>query len=91
MSEYVKQEKKAVFCAFTGSDSWVILSEIEQRIKKKVEYVGVPLKDWNISIYRGVLTGCNEAFIISRENSDMTIDHFREPYMFYQTFRFHST
>ena len=70
MSEYVKQEKKAVFCAFTGSDSWVILSEIEQRIKKKVENVGVPLKDWDISINYGIKTGCNDAFIISREKKD---------------------
>ena len=29
--------------------------------------MGTPLKDWNINIYRGVLTGCNEAFIISGE------------------------
>ena len=27
----------------------------------------MPLKDWNIKIYRGVLTGLNEAFIISTE------------------------
>jgi hypothetical protein len=29
--------------------------------------VGTPLKDWNINIYRGVLTGYNDAFIISTE------------------------
>ena len=57
-------------CAFSSSDSWVILSPIEQSIKRKIESVGVPLKDWNISIYRGVLTGCNEAFIISTEKRD---------------------
>ena len=28
------------------------------------------LKDWDINIYRGVLTGCNEAFIISTEKRD---------------------
>lgn len=37
---------------------------IEQSIKQKIEAVGTPLKDWDINIYRGVLTGCNEAFII---------------------------
>ena len=52
-------------CDFSTSDSWVILSPIEQSIKKKIEAVGTPLKDWDINIYRGVLTGCNEAFIIS--------------------------
>ena len=53
--------------AFSNSDSWVILSDIEQSIKRKIEAVGTPLKDWDINIYRGVLTGCNEAFIISTE------------------------
>ena len=51
-------------CDFSSSDSWVILSPIEQSIKRKIETVGTPLKDWDIEIYRGVLTGCNEAFII---------------------------
>ena len=47
----------------TGS-SWSILSPIELSIKRKIESVGKPLKDWDIKIYRGILTGCNEAFII---------------------------
>lgn len=54
-------------CKFDTSDSWVILSPIEQSIKNKIESVGTPLKDWDINIYRGVLTGYNEAFIISTE------------------------
>ena len=54
-------------CDFSTSESWVILSPIEQSIKRKIEAVGTPLKDWDINIYRGVLTGCNEAFIITTE------------------------
>lgn len=49
------------------SNSWIILSPIEQSIKRKIEAVGKPLKDWNINIYRGILTGYNEAFIITGE------------------------
>ena len=55
---------------FNTSDSWVILSQIEQSIKRKIEAIGKPLKDWDIQIYRGVLTGYNEAFIISTEKRD---------------------
>ena len=62
MSVFVKQT--ATPCAFTSSESWVILSPIEQSIKRKIESVGTPLKDWGVNIYRGILTGCNEAFII---------------------------
>ena len=65
MSDFVKQQQTV--CDFSSSDSWVILSPIEQSIKRKIEAVGTPLKDWDINIYRGVLTGCNEAFIISTE------------------------
>ena len=36
-------------------------------LKKKIETLGTPLKDWDISIFRGVLTGYNEAFIINSE------------------------
>ena len=43
------------------------MSPIEQSIKAKIEKIGTPLKDWNINIYRGVLTGFNDAFIISGE------------------------
>ena len=62
-SDFVQQQHTV--CDFSTSDSWVILSPIEQSIKRKIEAVGTPLKDWDINIYRGVLTGCNEAFIIS--------------------------
>ena len=65
MSDFVQQHAKPV--NFPGSEAWVILSPIEQSIKMKIESVGVPLKDWDIQIYRGVLTGCNEAFIITTE------------------------
>ena len=46
------------------------MSPIEQSIKAKIEKIGTPLKDWDINIYRGVLTGFNDAFIISGEKRD---------------------
>ena len=64
-----------IICDFSTSDSWVVLSPIEQSIKKKIEAVGTPLKDWDINIYRGVLTGCNEAFIIDTAKRDEIISN----------------
>jgi hypothetical protein len=61
-SVYVKQNSVTV--PFATSDSWTILSPIEQRIKAKIEAVGTPLRDWDIRINYGIKTGCNEAFII---------------------------
>ena len=68
MSDFVQQQKGVH--DFNSSESWVILSPIEESIKRKIEAVGTPLKDWDINIYRGVLTGCNEAFIISTAKRD---------------------
>ena len=65
LSVFVQQE--GTICDFASSEPWVILTPIEQSIKRKIEAMGTPLKDWDIQIYRGVLTGCNEAFIISTE------------------------
>ena len=63
-------QQQGTFCDFSGGDSWVILSPIEQSIKKKIEAVGTPLKDWDININRGVLTGYNDAFIITTSKRD---------------------
>ena len=68
LSDFVQQH--AVKCSFNSSDSWIILSPIEQSIKNKIEAIGKPLKEWDIKIYRGVLTGYNEAFIISTAKRD---------------------
>ncbi len=52
---------------------WVTLSAVEQQIMDKIETVGTPLREWDISIYRGVLTGYNEAFIVDNETKERLI------------------
>ena len=37
--------------------------------------MGTPLKDWDINIYRGVLTGYNDAFIISTEKREEILEN----------------
>ena len=71
-------QQQHTVCDFNSSDSWVVLSPIEQSIKRKIETVGTPLKDWDINIYRGVLTGCNEAFIISTEKRNEILANCKE-------------
>ena len=65
LSGFVRQQ--GFPCAFFSTGSWVILSPIEQSIKAKIEAIGIPLKDWDVSINYGIKTGCNEAFIIDAE------------------------
>ena len=67
MKRSVFVQQNGAECDFNNSDSWVILSPIEQSIKRKIEAVGTPLKDWDIQINYGIKTGFNDAFIISTE------------------------
>ena len=71
MSVYIKQN--GVSSKFNNDESWTILSPIEQSIKAKIEAVGTPLRDWDISINYGIKTGCNEAFIINQSKRDELI------------------
>lgn len=73
MSDFVKQN--SCDCSFTTKESWVILSPIEQSIKKKIESAGIPLKDWDISINYGIKTGFNDAFIISGEKREEILNN----------------
>ena len=68
LSVFVQQE--GTVCDFSGKESWVTLTPIEQSIKQKIEAVGTPLKDWDIQINYGIKTGCNEAFIINTAKRD---------------------
>ena len=47
-----------------GTKPWVPLSPIERGIMDKMQAVGVPLREWDISIYYGVKTGYNAAFVV---------------------------
>ena len=73
MSDFVQQQNSV--CDFGSSESWIILSPIEQSIKRKIEKVGTPLKDWDIQINYGIKTGFNEAFIISTEKRKEILDN----------------
>ena len=55
---------------FSPDESWAILSPIAREVKRKVEANGVPLSEWGVEIYRGILTGCNDVFVISGETKD---------------------
>ena len=68
MSDFLKHAGRR--CAFAGSGAWVLLSEIEQSIKRKIEAVGKPLRDWDVSINYGIKTGFNDAFIVTTQKRD---------------------
>lgn len=53
--------------------SWIITNKETFAIKQKVEKQGIKIIDWGLTIYRGVLTGFNEAFIINSDKKEELI------------------
>jgi len=59
--------------AFFNEDGFVIVAEKLGKIKERIEAVGTPLKNWDVSINYGIKTGFNEAFIIDGKKKDELI------------------
>ncbi|GAA8347625.1 class I SAM-dependent DNA methyltransferase [Helicobacter pylori] len=53
-----------------STESFIFANATLLDLRDKMESVGTPLKDWDIQIYRGILTGTNEAFIITTEKRE---------------------
>ena len=72
IAQYLSDNGMAMEVPSEG-EPWAILSPAEHALKRKIEDVGIPLKDWDVNIYRGIITGCNEAFIIDEAKRDELI------------------
>ncbi|WP_367710602.1 class I SAM-dependent DNA methyltransferase [Helicobacter pylori] len=57
-----------------STESFIFANAMLLDLRDKMESVGTPLKDWDIQIYRGILTGANEAFIIPTEKRDAILN-----------------
>ena len=68
LHEYVEENK--YIQDLSTSDGWTILTPDEVIIKQKIVELGTPLRDWSINIFRGILTGFNDAFIISSDKRE---------------------
>src|SRR5690554_1014898 len=63
-------EENAISLDYFTEEVWAISTPELISIKKKLENTGKKIKALNLNIYRGVLTGFNDAFIISRETKN---------------------
>jgi len=66
-------EKNKVELKNLSSDIWFIGNDYEIALKHKIENIGIPLKDCDVNIYRGILTGYNAAFIIDEAKREELI------------------
>jgi len=78
LAEYVQQNKITANQNSLQDTGWNLGSETEQLLLKKLLDAGIPLGEYvKGKIYRGVLTGLNEAFVIDEETKNRLIkeDH----------------
>jgi len=58
-----------------SNNAWTLADESVLSLKKKIEKIGKPLKDWDVKIYRGILTGFNGVFIIDTETKNRILSN----------------
>ncbi len=68
LAEYVSMHRYRMMQP--NKAAWVVGTKDMFDITTRIEKQGIPLKDWNVKIYRGIITGCNDAFIIDRETKN---------------------
>ncbi len=56
-----------------GDDPWTFENPVMLKIKNKVEGQGKPVKEWGLTINRGIVTGLNEAFVIDENKKDQMV------------------
>ena len=72
MARYLSQNSVTMALPAEG-EPWVILTPAELALKRKIESIGKPLKEWDISINYGIKTGYNPAFIIDNQTKERLI------------------
>lgn len=53
------------------SSGWTFADNRVIKLKEKIEAAGLPLKDNSVKVFRGILTGCIDSFIIDNESKDI--------------------
>ncbi|EAY25287.1 DNA modification methylase [Microscilla marina ATCC 23134] len=76
LHEYIDEHVFDIDASLLNEQGWVLTSKITQNLIAKIKSQGVTLKEWDMPIYRGLITGLNEAFVIDEatKNSLITKD-----------------
>ena len=71
---YVKENRHSVKLSILDDTGWSLADERSAALLNKLKKTGVPLKEYvKGKIYRGVLTGLNEAFVIDEETRNRLV------------------
>jgi len=74
LQKYIKANFYQVKQNLLSSNGWTLSNDHNQLVLEKIKKAGIPLGEYvNGQIYRGVLTGLNEAFVIDKTTRDRLI------------------
>ncbi|KAA0244340.1 MAG: hypothetical protein DYG83_02460 [Candidatus Brocadia sp. AMX2] len=74
LEDYVKENRHSVKLSILDDTGWSLADERSAALLNKLKKAGIPLKEYvKGKIYRGVLTGLNEAFVIDAETRNRLI------------------
>ncbi len=74
LDNYVKEHSFKIKKSSLSDKGWSLVNEKTQALLNKLQKAGIPLNDYvKGKIYRGVLTGLNEAFVIDAETKNRLI------------------
>ncbi|MGR3296309.1 MAG: TaqI-like C-terminal specificity domain-containing protein, partial [Candidatus Bathyanammoxibius sp.] len=74
LHDYVREEQHTVIQSSLDNNSWSLVDKHTQELLYKLKDVGISLGEYvKGKIYRGVLTGLNEAFVINKETRNKLI------------------
>lgn len=74
IGRYMAEKQFKVGLDAMQDEGWTLSSVVEQQLLKKIKEAGIPLGKYvDGQIYRGLLTGLNEAFVIDKATRDKLI------------------
>lgn len=74
LNQYIKTNSYLVNQSLLSPSGWTLSNDQNQQLLEKIKKNGIPLGEYvNGQIYRGVLTGLNEAFVIDKATRDRLI------------------
>lgn len=74
LAEYLGEIRMEIFIGSLSDNGWVLTEIRIQQLLDKLSHTGIPLSQYvEGRIYRGVLTGLNEAFVIDSRTKDQLI------------------
>jgi len=70
LDDYILKNQDTLKQSSLSDSGWTIADRAVLALKEKIESAGKPLRELKVKIYRGLLTGCKDAFMLNNETKE---------------------